>query len=360
MKKEKNCRGCESGCITETNSDCVVWFGKELPKIDMGYLDRLTCIIEGIYDLISDHIDESVVDASCLGMGTVTKSNDALQKLILDFCSLDAKDISFSGDISCDIIKMSTSAKNLIGSTVEVITTPGDQSSGVSWNIRKGLNITGSQQLISSNVKIYGNDQEKQMSVLLANSDQPIGSINVAPNKFPVTMMMEATVSTVDGIVTLNKTVTISNPSKGTQSLHKLKIYNQGSVEITTVEDAIESMGAAICELHGLLMSYSNIDIEDCEEYIIYNDTDIVSIVLTHAAVLCDIMKRLEDLETVTIEDCDSECEETMEMSIQEAFDFLMKKICALEDRVTELENENTSLNNQISTISSTHSTSKR
>lgn len=360
MKKEKNCRGCESGCITETNSDCVVWFGKELPKIDMGYLDRLTCIIEGIYDLISDHIDESVVDATCLGMGKVTKSNDALQQLILDFCSLDAKDVTFTGDIACDVLKMSTSATNLLGSTVEVITTPGEKSSGVSWNVKKGLKITGTQQLLSSNVKIYGSDQERQQSVLLANSEQPIGSINVAPNKFPVTMMLEAVVSTVDGVVTLNKTVTVSNPSKGSQTIHKLKIYNRGSVEITTVEDALESLGAAICELYGMMAELQNIDIEDCEDYIVYHDTDIVSIVLTHAAVLCDIMKRLEELETVTIEDCDSECEETMEMSIQEAIDFMMKKICALEDRVTELENENTSLNNQISTISSTHNVATR
>lgn len=360
MRKEKKCRGCESSCITETNSNCVVWFGKDLPKVDAEYLDSLTYVVEGIYDLISDHIDESVVDASCLGMGVATKSNDALQKLILDFCSLDAGDIKFSGDIACDVIKMSTSAINLNGSTVEVITTPGEKSSGVSWNIKKGLKITGNQQLISSNVKIYGSDYDTQTSVLLANSDQPIGSINVAPNKFPVTMMMEATVSTTDGIVTLNKTITVANPSKGSQAIHKLKVYNQGSVEVSTVEDAIESLGAAVCELHGMLMSYSNIDIEDCEDYIIYNDTDIVSIVLTHAAVLCDIMKRLEDLETVTIEDCNSDCEATMEMTIQEAFDFLMRKICALEDRVTELENENTSLKNQINTISSTNSTSTK
>lgn len=347
----RKCKDCKPECLQEIPASCVPLDHNE----DIGCLDILKDDDISIKDAFlkqareyCSFLERNKVNLSCLQgdcsecSDSIVQSYDAVKKLISFACNLDSSQMVTNANLYC-LAGLSLSAAKIRQREISWSTQTLSDGVNFTYNLDKVIGEIPSGYVVNS-VSIKANGYNKgSAATLLADTSLPVGGFKLRVDNFPTNVNFDIRVGTPDGVVSLNKTISVTSASDSGANFTQLDTSDYSdnrSYSNLAQETFNEILAAGLCQLRNLYDSLKNLQVTSCEG-LNYADSHINTVIQTHSSALCDIIKRLNNIgeEKVTYRQCDDTCAENIiEISLQEALDKEQVDICALKARVKTLE----------------------
>lgn len=334
------CLNC--GCIEEHSDKCIIYTGPDIEVVGIYNNQRYDVVTVALANKLKEIIEQTV-DLKCLYTGTCNTCDpevtipEAVQVIVDKLCSLTAADISYSGQIFClGNDSISVDAINLLGRGYQYFVEPAEVGTAFGFDMTQALvNMPSGYSVSKISTTISG--KKKNGKTVIANSSYPTASVRVDNDRFPLTADFQVRVNSPSGSVDMVHTLVI--PSAESQSAGQtftIRDYAQGE-SIMTQESFNALVAAQVCDTKTGLEQLRNLQLIGCEK-IKYPNTDIKAIVSVHSSELCDVIERLDELETVSYRECSDYCEDNIiEVSLHEALKRQGDIICELQAKVLEL-----------------------
>ncbi len=346
-----SCLNC--GCIEEHGDKCILYTGPDIQVVGIFNGQRYDAITIALAEKLRELIEQRV-NLQCLYSGTCNTCDpevpipEAVQVVIDKLCALTASDISYKGQIFClGNDSISVDAINLLGRGYQYFVEPAEVGTAFGFDLTQALVGLPSGYSVSR-ISTTVSGKKKNGKTVIAHSANPTASVRVDNDRFPLTADFQIRVNSPSGSVDMVHTLVI--PSAESQSAGQtftIRDYAQGESVMT--QDAFNALVAAqVCDTKTGLEQLRNLQLIGCDK-IKYPNTDIKAIVSVHSSELCDLLERLDALETVTYRECADYCEDNLiEVSLHEALRRQGDIICELQAKVLELSEKLTILEGQI------------
>lgn len=322
-------------------------------KIDVKQGDYYDSIIPQILDVLVSRMDLRI-NTSCLfgdncDGGPSKEVHDALQKLYNWACELSTDNIYTAINSKISTRSVSVCGAQMTNLPFRVNVTPGKESVAVQWDLQDVIGRIPEDASVSDiRVKIAGESNESVSSTKIADSNSAISSIQVSPDRFPLTIDATVSVRTQCGTVEVYAKRPVY-PTAG-QNVTNCEVRDFGSNQSgkQSMTQYYQDIEAKLSFILSQIESQDLLQIGDCEHFS-YPREGLKNAVIVHANQICKNTSRLEKIgdEKVTYKSCASaDCEEEIGIkTLQETLDAMQNQICelvrsneSLEDRLSEAE----------------------
>lgn len=343
-------------CLHFTPDSCILWTGEDMPFFGIAYGNYYNTEIVKLATIVQEWIEREVslnclYDNTCGQCAPSVQVPEGLQIVINKLCALTTDDISNVGDLHCiGSTTLSPDAAKLLNRPFTFTVTPNASGALVSYDYSEAIsNLPTGYELGKLSTRVRGT--MKNGSTIISDSDKSFFTSNVKSDRFPLTAEFEINVVTPSGSVKLVKVATIA----GTQDQSQTGVFDVNDFSKTdniqfTQTDVNELLSAELCSHKSELDQLKNLDIEGCEA-IQYPSKDIKAIIGVVDSTLCEHEDRIADLEEpIQYRECDDLCgEHLLEITSQEAWTKITDAMCALQQRVSDLETRLTLAETKIS-----------
>ncbi len=341
------CETCGSDCLESHADKCILYTGESSDKLGitkgMYYNGVTTQLIEELEKICNERVElKCLYSNECNSCEPSVTIPVGVQILIDKICALSATDIKYEGDKYC-IGKDSISggAISLLGRGFNYEVQPTDRGTSISYNLDDVTKSLPANYQVGRISTVVSGKPLRGKSIIVDSNKSTLGA-TVSNDRFPLNIDIDMRVATPTGDVKMVKSLHIASPLAGTYSAQmNVQDFGAGVSEEYSLEGFLEAMAAQICANKSELDSLKNIDLVGCED-ITYTSTDIRDIIAQHGSVLCQILKRLDDLETVSYNTCGGDsCNKTSKSNTPEgAINELSTTTCDLQGQCDALRRD--------------------
>ena len=327
------CINCGDCMFDEKTDTCVIYTGENYPRFGIVSGQKYSQLTISLLSELEKYMDQTT-NLKCLCDDSCNEFNvkipEAVQVIVDKLCNLSSKDINYSGQkycigngsISSDAIKLLGKSFNYTIDSALNGTSIYYDLSGVGKSLSSDYRVSRINSIVSGNNKSGKN--------IIVDSNKYTVGVTVPNDRFPVYVDIDMRVATKTGEVKLLKTIAIPSPVPGTY-IAQLDVKDFGTDDVTyNLESFLEAVAAQTCYNTSKIETYSELDLVGCDK-IQYKNKDILSIISTHSAILCDILNQLEALNKISFSIQKDDCGFTSYSGdIQTAFDTISSACTSL------------------------------
>lgn len=347
----RKCKDCKPDCLLSLPAECV----------SMDFTEDISCLGFENGDEVPmkdaflaqareycDFLERNQVDLKFLQgdcpecTERIVQSYEAVKKLIDYVGNLGSDQVGTNANLYC-LDGLSLSAAKIRQREIMWSTQTLSDGLNFTYNLEKVIEGMPSNYTINS-ISVRANGYNKGTSkTLLADASLPVGGFKLNIDNFPVNVNFEVNAGTPDGIVVLNKRISVHSATDSGTNYTELDTSDYSNNRTySNVSQTLfnEILAAGLCQLRNLYNSLKNLQVTSCEG-INYADGNINTVIQTHSAALCDIVKRLKNIgeEKVSYRSCDDLCgERILTLTLQDTIDRMQSDICENKEKIKSLE----------------------
>ena len=329
-------------CLYTPPDSCMYWSSPEIKELgitkDMRYHLVMRNLINSYLEYKNAKFDlDCLLDGKCGNCENPATRDQAIQSLLNKICNLSAEDISVTSSRTSGI---STYAGKYVGSALNYSIQGSENGSKLNLNLLDG--IPSDAAVKSTRVVISGKSSTGKNIIL--DTNEKISSTTIRNESYPITVDATIRVQTEGGIVDLNKSFTLNNPTEVGQFK-----------EIYQVSDRASSgqFSGKLSELIGSYEATQNQLLKYQEQLQNTDQGDIVNTVRQNSYTIGELRTQVEDMKYVNLSLSElNGTTTTKKMSPQEAVDKLSDMVNNLLTDNTDLKSQITSMQNKLGNIS--------
>lgn len=328
---DKNCINCGNGCLSDTLDKCVQWTGPDIECVGiesgMYYDEAVTNLANELCSFIEKTVDlKCLYDNTCSSCDIEVEIPKAVQIIIDKLCTLSSSDISYDGPLYCiGNNSVSGDAALFLGRSFNYNVNTGGNNTVFTYDLSESCrNLPDSYSLGSSRVVVTGSKLTSS-SAIVGRSTSEVGSITIPYNSFPVNVDLEMNLQGENGVISLQKTLSLSTASAGMRyEIFDVKDYTSTSNRVLTQEVFNQLVAAQVCDNKKRLDLLNGLQAE-------------VSSLKALVETLCD---KVEELETVTINKEIDSCGGTVTVTgtPQDVFTDITNDINGIQTKITNID----------------------